>query len=109
MRNKRYIAHVPKPAFSYIRFSSSEQSKGDSLRRQTALAEEYAQRHGLQLDRELTFRDLGISAFNGKNKTEAALAAFIKACKGDAGKCSFGRIARPIEPGTGPQSITSTA
>jgi len=72
---------VPKPAFSYVRFSSSEQSKGDSLRRQTALAEEYAQRHGLQLDRELTFRDLGISAFNGKNKTEGALAAFIKACK----------------------------
>ena len=72
---------MPKPAFSYVRFSSSEQSKGDSLRRQTALAEEYAQRHGLQLDRELTFRDLGISAFNGKNKTEGALAAFIKACK----------------------------
>jgi DNA invertase Pin-like site-specific DNA recombinase len=72
---------VPKPAFSYIRFSSSEQSRGDSLRRQTALAEEYAHRHGLQLDRELTFRDLGISAFTGKNKTEGALAAFIKACK----------------------------
>jgi DNA invertase Pin-like site-specific DNA recombinase len=81
MRQHRSSCRVLKSAFSYVRFSSSEQSKGDSLRRQTALAEEYAQKHSLQLDRELTFRDLGISAFTGKNKTEGALAAFIKACK----------------------------
>jgi DNA invertase Pin-like site-specific DNA recombinase len=72
---------MPKAAYSYIRFSSAEQSKGDSLRRQKTLAEEYAVKHGLHLDSELTFRDLGISAFTGKNKTEGALAAFIKACK----------------------------
>jgi DNA invertase Pin-like site-specific DNA recombinase len=78
---KEVYRSLLKPAFSYVRFSSSEQSKGDSLCRQTDLAEGYAQRHGLQLDRELTFRDLGVSAFTAKNKTEGALAAFIKACK----------------------------
>ncbi len=72
---------MPKAAYSYVRFSSAEQSKGDSLRRQNTLADEYAAKHGLQLNRELTFRDLGISAFTGKNKVGGALGAFIKACK----------------------------
>ncbi len=49
-------------AYSYLRFSTPEQSLGDSFRRQTALAQEYALRHGLDLDTELTYRDLGISA-----------------------------------------------
>jgi DNA invertase Pin-like site-specific DNA recombinase len=68
-------------AYSYIRFSSARQADGDSLRRQTDLAAEYAAKHGLHLDEELTFQDLGISAFRGTNKTEGALAAFIQACK----------------------------
>jgi DNA invertase Pin-like site-specific DNA recombinase len=37
-------------AYSYLRFSTPEQSKGDSLRRQTSMADEYATRHGLRLD-----------------------------------------------------------
>jgi DNA invertase Pin-like site-specific DNA recombinase len=67
-------------AFSYIRFSSAEQARGDSLRRQTELAESYARENGMTIN-PLTFHDLGISAFSGSNKTEGALAAFIKACK----------------------------
>lgn len=70
-----------KHAYSYVRFSSLAQAKGDSLPRQVKLAEDYAAKHNMQLDRELTFRDLGISAFRGKNKAEGALAAFIRACQ----------------------------
>jgi DNA invertase Pin-like site-specific DNA recombinase len=69
---------MPK-AYSYLRFSTPEQMKGDSLRRQTALAQEYAQRHGLTLDTELTYKDLGVSAFRGKNIETGALGAFLKA------------------------------
>jgi DNA invertase Pin-like site-specific DNA recombinase len=72
---------VLKQAYSYVRFSSLAQAKGDSLPRQVKLAEDYAAKHNMQLDRELTFRDLGISAFRGKNKAEGALAAFIRACQ----------------------------
>jgi DNA invertase Pin-like site-specific DNA recombinase len=68
-------------AFSYIRFSSNEQAAGDSLRRQTALAVDYAKANGLKLDQSLTFRDLGVSGFSGKNRVEGALGAFVKACQ----------------------------
>ncbi|MFC1896371.1 hypothetical protein ACFL0Q_06890 [Thermodesulfobacteriota bacterium] len=37
-------------AYSYIRFSSPEQEKGDSLRRQTEYSEQVAAKLGLQLD-----------------------------------------------------------
>jgi|HubBroStandDraft_1064217.scaffolds.fasta_scaffold79565_1 DNA invertase Pin-like site-specific DNA recombinase len=66
-------------AYSYLRFSTPEQSKGDSLRRQTALADDYAKRHGLTLDTELTLRDLGVSAYRGDNVAIGALGAFLKA------------------------------
>jgi DNA invertase Pin-like site-specific DNA recombinase len=65
--------------YSYLRFSTPEQAKGDSLRRQTALAEEYAKRYGLQLDTELTLRDLGVSAFRGANRAVGALGGFLQA------------------------------
>lgn len=65
-------------AFSYVRFSHGRQKNGDSLRRQLALSREYARSHGLQLQ-ELTYRDLGLSAFRGANIERGALAAFIKA------------------------------
>jgi DNA invertase Pin-like site-specific DNA recombinase len=65
-------------AFSYIRFSSIKQELGDSLRRQLSLAEDYAARHKLTLDTS-SYRDLGLSAFKGKNAVEGALSAFIEA------------------------------
>jgi DNA invertase Pin-like site-specific DNA recombinase len=55
-------------AYSYVRFSTPEQSKGDSLRRQQALSEAYALENGLTLDTTLTFHDLGVSAYRGVDK-----------------------------------------
>ena len=75
-------------AYSYVRFSSAKQADGDSLRRQTAMARDYAERHGLELA-DLTLRDLGKSAFRGKNAVEGALGEFIRAV--DSGK---------VEPGS---------
>ena len=66
-------------AYSYIRFSTPEQQKGDSLRRQLELSQAYAAKHGLILDESLNLRDLGISAFKGKNVERGALGAFIQA------------------------------
>lgn len=63
-------------AYSYLRFSTPEQLKGDSKRRQTQAAEEYALRHGLELDTQLRFNDLGVSAFRGKNAEEGQLGVF---------------------------------
>lgn len=70
---------TPKPkAYSYIRFSSPEQSKGDSYRRQTEKAEAYAAIHGLNLDQQ-SYKDLGVSAFRGINAKTGALGAFLRA------------------------------
>ena len=56
-------------AYSYIRFSSPEQAKGDSYRRQRKAAEEYCLEHGIELasSREYTFFDKGRSAYKGRN------------------------------------------
>ena len=69
-------------AYSYVRFSSDRQELGDSLRRQVALAEAYAERHKLTLNKK-SYRDLGISAFKGRNAAEGALGTFLQAV--DAG------------------------
>ncbi|MFM0089260.1 recombinase family protein [Paraburkholderia sediminicola] len=66
-------------AYSYLRFSTPEQAQGDSFRRQTSLAESYAQAHGLELDTELRFADRGVSAFRGKNAATGALRLFLRA------------------------------
>jgi len=68
-----------KLAYSYLRFSTPEQAGGDSHRRQLDLARTYAARHGLLLDAGLSFRDLGMSAFHGRNVREGALRAFLAA------------------------------
>lgn len=61
-------APTPK-AFSYIRFSSPEQAKGDSYRRQRAMAEKYCAEHDLELasSREYTFLDKGRSAYKARH------------------------------------------
>jgi DNA invertase Pin-like site-specific DNA recombinase len=69
---------MPK-AYSYLRFSTPDQLKGDSFRRQTEGSREYAKRHRLDLDETLSFKDLGVSAFRGKNVQEGELGVFIKA------------------------------
>jgi DNA invertase Pin-like site-specific DNA recombinase len=66
----------PSRAYSYVRFSSPEQAKGDSLRRQTEAAERWCAANGAKLDDTLRLRDLGVSAFKGTNAETGALAAF---------------------------------
>ena len=66
-------------AYSYLRFSTPEQALGDSRRRQVALAEAYARQHDLLLDKGLNFRDLGVSAFRGKNAKQGGLRSFLDA------------------------------
>jgi len=67
---------MQKKAYSYIRFSTPQQLKGDSLRRQLEASRAYAKQHNLILDESL--RDIGVSAFKGKNATEGALKKFIE-------------------------------
>ena len=68
-------------AYSYVRFSTPEQRKGDSLRRQTEAAKAWCDAHGAKLDESTTLHDLGTSAFRGdhcKNPDRNALAGFLK-------------------------------
>ena len=67
-------------AYSYIRFSTPEQSFGDSQRRQFELTERYCRENGLILSDD-NFHDKGISGFRGLNKSKGAqLARFLKLC-----------------------------
>lgn len=66
-------------AYSYVRFSSPEQLKGDSLRRQLSLSAGYAKRHGFVVDESLKLQDLGVSAYKGKHLQRGALGGFLKA------------------------------
>jgi DNA invertase Pin-like site-specific DNA recombinase len=77
-------------AYSYLRFSTPEQAKGDSFRRQTEAARAYAELHGLDLDESLTFEDLGVSAFRGANVIEGALGQFLAAV--DSGRVVKGSV-----------------
>jgi len=79
---------MQKKAYSYIRFSTPQQLKGDSLRRQLEGSRAYAEAHDLILDDSL--RDIGISAFKGKNATEGALKKFIELV--EAGRIEKGSI-----------------
>jgi DNA invertase Pin-like site-specific DNA recombinase len=63
-------------AYSYIRFSTPQQLKGDSLRRQLDASRLYAKEHGWILDESL--QDLGLSAFHGIHKIKGALGRFLK-------------------------------
>lgn len=72
-------------AYSYTRFSSEKQAKGDSLRRQIALADAYIKEHP-ELELELSpmsLSDEGMSAYKGANARRGALAAFIRAVEDD--------------------------
>lgn len=69
--------NTERKAYSYIRFSTPEQEKGDSLRRQEKEAEDYAKKHGLTLDESQKFKDLGKSGYKGFNRLDGALKDFI--------------------------------
>jgi DNA invertase Pin-like site-specific DNA recombinase len=75
-------AAVSRPkAYSYVRFSTPEQARGDSLHRQTEGARRYAASKGLEFDESLSFRDLGVSAHHGRNAEVGALGAFLEAVR----------------------------
>ena len=62
--------------YSYIRFSTDLQIKGDSMRRQLEQGKRYAEEHGLEIDEEL--KDLGLSAFRSEHAKRGALGEFLK-------------------------------
>ncbi|MBE1425301.1 DNA invertase Pin-like site-specific DNA recombinase [Desulfomicrobium macestii] len=70
-------------AYSYVRFSTPDQMKGDSFRRQAEASRRYADENGLELDESLTFHDLGVSAFRGRNIEDGALGSFLDAVDQD--------------------------
>jgi len=79
---------MTKKAYSYVRFSSPEQLRGDSIRRQMEASRAYAKEHNLELDESL--KDFGVSAFRGKNATEGALKKFLQLI--EAGQVERGSI-----------------
>ncbi len=77
--------NINKPrCYSYIRFSTPEQLKGNSLSRQLDLSREYAKENGLYLDESMTMQDLGLSAYSGEHIKRGALGVFLNMVK--AGK-----------------------
>ncbi len=62
-------------AYSYIRMSTVEQLKGDSLRRQIEATEAFVKEQGWELDDTIT--DLGKSAYRSSNRSEGALKEFL--------------------------------
>jgi DNA invertase Pin-like site-specific DNA recombinase len=84
--------HAPRrpKAYSYTRFSTPEQAKGDSATRQALAAQRWAEQHEVELDTELTFCDEGVSAFEGMNAERGALGEFLRAVeRGDVPKNSW--------------------
>lgn len=74
-------------AYSYIRMSTDIQLKGDSLRRQLEKSETYARENNLELVDSIDgikLKDIGVSAFKGKNIKKGVLSVFLDAL--DKGK-----------------------
>lgn len=64
--------------YSYARFSTPEQAKGDSERRQDERATIYANKIGLPFDKALHMIDRGLSAYHGAHRKKGALGQFLK-------------------------------
>lgn len=78
---KTRTSAVPR-AFSYIRFSSKRQVKGDSFRRQADFAKEVCLENDWVLDDTLDLSDRGVAAFRGQNYKIGALGRFLEAIGG---------------------------
>ncbi len=81
MKAQKHKPDTRSLAYSYLRFSSPEQAKGDSLRRQTGMRDEWCTRHGVTLDTSLNMTDAGVSAFTGDHRSNPdrhALAGFLE-------------------------------
>jgi DNA invertase Pin-like site-specific DNA recombinase len=79
-------------AFLYVRWSSPEQAKGNSLERQLREGRQWCERNNCVLDDSLNFlKELGQSAFRGANLEEGGgLGLFLQAVK--AGKVPQGSV-----------------
>lgn len=67
-----------KRAYSYIRYSSPQQAKGDSFRRQLSATQAYCNANGYVLDEEISvYQELGVSGFKGDQEN---LKRFINDC-----------------------------
>ena len=86
MANTKNNSITPK-VYSYIRFSTPEQSLGDSERRQLEKAQSYAIEKELNLDETLI--DRGYSGYHADHKKKGALGRFLfRVKKGEVGKGS---------------------
>lgn len=65
--------------YSYLRFSSKRQEKGQSIERQSNAAELWAREHGYVLDTALSMSDHGLSAYHQRHVKNGALGVFLKA------------------------------
>lgn len=76
--------------YSYRRFSDISQKKGASAARQDAFAQQWAAKHGIELDDELSMLDEGLSAYHQKHVSKGALGVFLRAA--EDGKIARGSI-----------------
>jgi len=86
MTNRKDIAGMK--AYSYIRWSSDPQTKGDSLARQIERTRAVCASLGLNLD-ETLIADRGVSGYTGKNLHKGALGKFIEAVESGRVKTPF--------------------
>src|SRR5262249_1501597 len=68
---------MAKIAYSYLGYSSNTQADGDSIPRQTELADACGKRNGAKLDIASSYQDHGRSAFRGKHRRSGKLAQFL--------------------------------
>jgi DNA invertase Pin-like site-specific DNA recombinase len=73
------MSNKEKPrVYSYTRFSSPEQAKGDSERRQIEAAQKFAKSKEFVLDESLRMTDRGLSGFHGRHRAKGAFGEFLK-------------------------------
>jgi DNA invertase Pin-like site-specific DNA recombinase len=68
-------------AYSYVRFSSPEQRKSDSRRRQWDACVAFCKEHSLVLEKSRQFYDEAMSGFTGEHRKEGALGKFLALVK----------------------------
>lgn len=68
-----------KKAIAYMRFSSAVQEKGDSLRRQSKLIDDWLKENPEFTLDSTKYKDLGLSAYKGKHAKSGAFSEFIEA------------------------------
>jgi len=73
------VSKTLKPeVYSYTRFSTPEQSEGDSERRQLEAAQAWVDNQDLPLNTDVRLIDRGLSGFHGMHKKKGALGEFLR-------------------------------